>query len=123
MFTYHAAKYIVHYGMHFFLPGLFTLTFAPQRRGRAYLLMLLTMVIDLDHLLATPVYDPGRMSIGFHPLHSYPAILFYVVILILSLLPRLPYSTRGLPWQFRAVGVGLVLHVVTDWQDGTFWGI
>ncbi len=32
--------------------------------------MLATMAIDLDHLLADPVFDPDRFCIGFHPLHT-----------------------------------------------------
>jgi hypothetical protein len=40
--------------------------------------MALTIIVDLDHLLADPIYDPNRCSIGFHPLHSYPAIVIYL---------------------------------------------
>ena len=32
-------------------------------------------LIDLDHLLADPVYAPDRCSIGFHPLHTAPAVV------------------------------------------------
>ena len=42
------------------------------------LIMVSTMVIDLDHLLANPVYGPQRCGIGFHPLHSYLAIVVYL---------------------------------------------
>ena len=65
--------------------------------------MALTMVIDLDHLLAVPVYDPGRCSINFHPLHSYPAIGAYCLFL---LIPKL-----------RIIGVGLLLHIGLDFID------
>ena len=41
-----------------------------------------TMFIDLDHLLATPIFDPNRCSINFHPLHSYYAITGYVLMII-----------------------------------------
>ena len=34
--------------------------------------MMATMLVDLDHLFADPIYDPDRCSIGFHPLHQYP---------------------------------------------------
>ena len=30
---------------------------------------MLTMMVDLDHLIADPIFDPQR-CIGFHPLHS-----------------------------------------------------
>ena len=41
------------------------------------------MAVDLDHLLADPIFDPHRMSIGFHPLHSYPAIAVYVLFCLI----------------------------------------
>ncbi len=65
--------------------------------------MVATLAVDVDHLLATPVYDPDRCSIGFHPLHTAPAILLY---LALAAVPRT-----------RVVGVGLVLHMVLDALD------
>lgn len=68
--------------------------------------MLATMLIDLDHLLADPVFDPNRCSIGFHPLHSFVAIGFYF---ILAFIPKT-----------RIVAVGLLLHMATDFQD-CFW--
>ena len=77
--------------------------------------MLFTMLVDMDHLLATPIFDPYRMSIGFHPLHSYPAIAIYVIMCLL------PYGRLGWPWWLRAVGIGLVFHMLTDWQDYVLW--
>jgi len=65
--------------------------------------MIATMLVDLDHLLADPLFDPNRCSIGFHPLHSYYAIVFYVLMLFF---PRL-----------RIVAIGLLLHMLTDFQD------
>ena len=66
--------------------------------------MLCTMVVDLDHLFAYPdIFVPDRCSIGFHPLHSYWAIAVY---LLMTYWPKL-----------RIVGVGLLLHMLTDWQD------
>ena len=65
--------------------------------------MIATMVVDIDHLLATPIYDPMRCSIGFHPLHQLPAIALYLVMLV-------PAKTR---W----VGLGLVIHMLLDSID------
>lgn len=65
--------------------------------------MVSTMLVDLDHLLADPIYDPGRCGIGFHPLHSYPAIAGYAA---LSLVPRA-----------RLIAVGLLLHMALDALD------
>jgi hypothetical protein len=70
---------------------------------RAWLIMLSAMLIDVDHLLADPLYDPDRCSIGFHPLHQYPLILLYGA---LSAWPKT-----------RLVGIGLLLHVILDGID------
>ncbi len=45
------------------------------------------MLVDIDHLLATPVYDPNRCSIGFHPLHGFYPIALYV---LLCFIPKCP---------------------------------
>ena len=65
--------------------------------------MFAVMVIDLDHLLATPIFDSARCSIGFHPLHSYYAIAGYF---ILSFIPKT-----------KIIGIGLLLHIFVDFTD------
>lgn len=65
--------------------------------------MYAVMLIDLDHLLATPIFDSTRCSIGFHPLHSYYAIAIYF---ILSFIPKT-----------RVIGIGLLLHILVDLSD------
>ena len=72
----------------------------------AYLLMIATMVVDLDHLLADPIYDPSRCSIGFHPLHQP---WFIVLYLAFCLFPKT-----------RIIGIGLVLHMALDSIDCQF---
>ena len=63
---------IIHYSLHFIAPALLAYVFFGRERfWSAYGVMLLSMAVDLDHLLANPIFDPHRMSIGFHPLHSY----------------------------------------------------
>lgn len=94
---------LVHYSLHFLAPGLLAWLFFRSQWQRAWLIMLATMLVDLDHLLADPIFDPGRCSIGFHLLHSYPAIGAYALML---LFPRL-----------RIVALGLLFHMFTDWQD------
>jgi len=64
-----------------------------------------TMVVDLDHLLAEPMFDPGRCSIGFHPLHSSIAIGVYVLALAI---PNM---------RVRMVAVGVCFHMLTDGID------
>jgi len=69
----------------------------------AGLIMVLTLVIDLDHLLASPLFDPQRCSIGFHPLHSIPAIAGYCIMLFFPVI-RIP-------------AIGLLFHMITDLID------
>jgi hypothetical protein len=92
-----------HLALHFLIPGLTAVLFFKNRWPSAWLIMVLTMVVDLDHLLAHPIYDPNRCSINFHPLHSYPAILVYGVI------TAFPKS--------RLIGLGLLLHMGIDLTD------
>lgn len=93
----------VHYGLHFLFPILIAWVFFKEDWKKAYLIMLATMLIDLDHLLATPVFDPNRCSIGFHPLHSYYAIAVYIGLLFYK--------------KTRIIAIGLLLHLLTDFQD------
>ncbi len=65
--------------------------------------MLSAFIIDLDHLLANPIFDPERCSINFHPLHAYYAIVTYIVLLI--------------PKQTRIFALGLLAHIVSDSAD------
>ena len=106
---------IVHYGLHFAAPALLALLFPKDRCLKAYLIMLATMIVDADHLLANPVFDPNRMSVGFHPLHSWNAIAVYVAMCLI------PWKKWHCPWWLRAVGLGLVFHMLTDLQDFLLW--
>jgi hypothetical protein len=94
---------ILHYGLHFIAPGLLAYLFFRDRWKKAWLIMAATIVVDADHLLARPIFDPNRCSIGFHPLHSYYAIGAYVVLLYFP--------------KTRIVAVGLLFHMLTDLQD------
>lgn len=98
---------LVHYGLHFLFPGLIAWLFFRSRWKKAWLIMLATMLVDLDHLLADPIFDPGRCSIGFHPLHSWPAIGVYAVLFFFP--------------KTRIAAMGLLFHMLTDWQD-CWWG-
>ncbi|MFD2727223.1 DUF6122 family protein [Hyunsoonleella rubra] len=97
---------IAHYGCHFLLPLAVALLFFKSKWKYAYLVMLTGMLIDADHLLADPIFDPNRCSIGFHPLHSSFAILFYVFLCF--------------PKKSRLVGLGLVIHIISDVVDCSF---
>ena len=96
-------QFWVHYGLHFGFPLMLALCFFKQNWIKAYLIMLLAFVIDLDHLLANPIFDPNRCSINFHPLHSYYAIAVYFILLI--------------PKKSRLFGIGLVAHIIADTAD------
>ncbi|MEH6466830.1 MAG: DUF6122 family protein [Porticoccus sp.] len=92
--------------LHFLVPVIVSGIFFRQNWKVAYWVMVATMLVDVDHLLATPIYDPSRCSIGFHPLHEFIPIALYVVF---CAIPKLRY-----------VGVGLVVHMVLDTMDCQF---
>jgi hypothetical protein len=98
-----SAQTLVHYGLHFVFPVVPALVFFPLVWQTAYLVMLATMAIDLDHLLAKPIFDPLRCSIGYHPLHSFYAIPVYALLLLLP--------------ATQMVAVGLLFHLITDTVD------
>ena len=97
---------VVHYFLHFVFPGLIAFFFFRKTWKRTYLVFLLTMLVDLDHLLATPVFSPCRCSIGFHILHDWIAISAYVLMLFH---PKL-----------RVIAIGLLMHMGTDSIDCLF---
>jgi hypothetical protein len=97
---------IAHYGCHFLLPLAVALFFYESNWKYAYFIMILSMLIDLDHLFANPIFDSNRCSINFHPLHSYYAIGLYILLLI--------------PKKTRLVGLGLVIHIIADTVDCSF---
>lgn len=68
-----------------------------------------TLLVDLDHLLADPLYDPNRCSIGFHPLHQFIPIGFYGLMLLHR--------------KTRIIGLGLVIHMLLDLSDCYFMGL
>lgn len=96
-------QFVVHYGMHLLVPLGIAYLFYRNELWRVYLIFLLAMLIDLDHLLADPIFDPNRCSIGFHLLHSYVAIGIYVLLLFFK--------------KTRVVGLALLWHILTDWVD------
>ena len=95
---------IIHYSLHFFLPLIIAILFFKKEWKKVYVIMLLTMIVDLDHLLADPIYQADRCSINFHPLHSYYAIALYFIMSFF----RKP---------FNIIGIGLVLHMIADFTD------
>lgn len=93
----------VHLLLHFAVPFAVAWLFFRAHWRRAWLIMVATMLVDLDHLLADPLYDPNRCSIGFHPLHTWPAITVYALLV--------------LPSRTRLIGIGLLVHMALDTVD------
>ena len=93
----------IHYGIHFIAPIVIALIFFKENWKIAAFIMLCGIVIDIDHVLATPMFDPTRCSINFHPLHSYFAIGIYVVLALLK--------------KTRLIGLGLLIHILADTTD------
>ena len=93
----------IHYGIHFGLPLLVAYLFFRSNWKIAFLIMIATMLIDLDHLLAVPLFDPERCSINFHPLHTYYAMVVYAGFLFFN--------------KTRILGIGLVIHMIADATD------
>ena len=97
---------VAHLVLHVITPAAVARIAFQSKWIKAWLFMLATMVVDLDHLFTNPIYDPSRCGIGFHPLHTTPAIALY------SLMAILPPT--------RIVGVGLVIHMALDLLDCQF---
>ncbi len=103
--------HIIHYAFHLLLPFGIAKLLWKENWWKAGLIMLATLLIDLDHLLATPIFDPGRCSIGFHPLHTLWAGMAYGILLIIP------------NWRLRAWGLGCLLHLGTDALDCLLRGL
>ncbi len=94
---------MIHVLLHFAIPLGVALLLTRKNWLKPFLLMSATMLVDLDHLLATPVYLASRCSIGFHPMHTLVPIGLY---LCLCFIPK----TRWL-------GIGLMIHMLLDSVD------
>lgn len=79
--------------------------------------MMLTMLVDLDHLWATPIYDPNRCSIGFHPLHKIQPILWYLFFSVLPFGVKLGKRYTAFLVPIRVFAIGLILHMALDSID------
>ncbi|WP_127139343.1 DUF6122 family protein [Flagellimonas oceanensis] len=96
-------RHLLHYGIHFLVPILIAFWFFKDKSIKVALILLAGIIIDIDHLWATPLYDPNRCSVGFHALHSYWAIAFYCV---------LPFFKTT-----RVIGFALIIHIFADILD------
>ncbi len=97
---------IVHYFLHLIVIALIAYLYDKKNWLKYWLILASTMLVDLDHLWADPIFDPDRCSIGFHPLHSEIAISVYVVGMIVV-------KHRII----RLIFIGLFFHMLTDFID------
>lgn len=96
---------ILHYGGHWLFPFAIALVIWRDNWPKAGLVIASANLIDLDHLFASPIFDPDRCSIGFHLLHGWEAALAYAAML---LIPK---------WWARAFGLGALWHLIVDYGD------
>ena len=92
--------FLLHMFFHVAVPVVVAALFFRKDFRQASLLMLAGILIDIDHLAASPILDPSRCSVGYHLLHSFWLIPVYVT---LALYPKT-----------RLIGLGLVIHIVLD---------
>jgi len=96
-------KNVLHYGLHFIAPFIISYFFFNNKWKAVYVIFLLSMLVDLDHLIANPIFDSNRCSINFHPLHSYIAMAIYAIGLCFK--------------KTRILAIALILHMIADYLD------
>ncbi len=102
---------LLHYGGHWIVPfGIAAVLWHPHW-VRAGAVIAGANIIDLDHLLASPMFDPARCSIGFHLLHGWEATLAYTAMLAV---PK---------WWARAFSIGALWHLAVDYGDCLMQGV
>ncbi|MFY0642096.1 MAG: hypothetical protein JXR16_13680 [Bermanella sp.] len=110
---------IIHLFLHVLLPLGVALVFTKGDHWKcAFALMMATMLVDVDHLLATPIYVPDRCSILFHPLHQLIPIFGYVLMALWPVGKKyLKQSLKPLDKALGWIGLGLLIHMLLDALD------
>jgi len=96
----------IHLFLHFVVPCIIAAAFFRKAWTLSLSILLLTMLVDLDHLLANPIYDANRCSINFHPLHGFIPIVSYFAFCFFP--------------KTRLLGIGLIIHMGLDSIDCQF---
>lgn len=96
-------KFFIHYSLHFLVPLLISILFFREKWKLVFLIFIGSMLVDLDHLLANPIFENNRCSINFHPLHTYWAIAVYIIGLFYK--------------KTRILCFALLFHMLTDYID------
>lgn len=94
---------MIHIALHILAPLALAGIVYTKKWLKTFGLLLCGLLIDVDHLLADPIYDPQRCSIGFHPLHTPIPIALYGLLLIHP--------------KTRLIGIGLCIHILLDLSD------
>lgn len=94
----------VHYFLHFGFTLIIAWVFFRKNWKKVYLILIATMLVDVDHLFANPIFQANRCSINFHPLHSYYAMIVYFMLLFFCK-------------PFNIIAIGLLFHMLTDFID------
>ncbi|MBP9732689.1 MAG: hypothetical protein KBD29_04510 [Candidatus Magasanikbacteria bacterium] len=98
-------RHTIHYLLHFIFPFIIAYFLCKEKWKIIGILMVSTILIDLDHLLTNPIFDPNRCSIDFHPLHTPEALIVYFLILVIP------------SWKWRAIAIGCIMHLGVDSID------
>ncbi|MCH8535983.1 MAG: DUF6122 family protein [Flavobacteriaceae bacterium] len=98
--------HLLHYFLHFFAIIAIAYCYQPKQWKLNYLILLATMLVDLDHLWASPIFDPNRCSIGTHTFHTPLFISVYVTTLVVVQ-----------NYHVKLIALGLVFHMITDAID------
>jgi hypothetical protein len=112
----------LHLLLHVLVPLVVAFYLAPKAKWKmVFMVMVATMVVDVDHLLATPIYAPNRCSILFHPLHQVLPMVVYALMVIWPLLVVvLKRKLKPVEFWTGWVGLGLVIHMLLDGVD-CYW--
>ncbi|WP_289024398.1 DUF6122 family protein [uncultured Salegentibacter sp.] len=95
-----------HYFLHFIAIGAIAWFYDKKNWKKNWLILLATMAVDIDHIFATPLFDPMRCGIGYHPLHSHFAIISYALGAVFI---------KNKLW--KLIFIGLLFHMLTDFID------
>jgi hypothetical protein len=96
-------SFLIHYGTHFIVPIGIAKWGYPTKFKQVLFIFWGAILIDVDHLLASPIFDPERCSIFFHPLHSSVAIMCYILLCFIQ--------------KTQIIGFALCLHILADSLD------
>jgi len=98
--------HFLHYFLHFVAILVLAYLYKPESWKYNYFILLATMFVDVDHLWASPVFDPDRCSISYHTFHSpFFISMYFTTLLVVK------------QYHIRLIAIGLVFHMLTDALD------